>query len=515
MHLLDRPVFMAKQAPMASRKLSENTRVDVAVVGGGITGLTAAWRLAQGGLTVALVDAGRIGEGTTGASTGMMTLLPDAGYAHITKHFGLEGARKAASGLAEAIAYVRDTVHEHGIECRFERLPAIQYAENIADYDLLDAERSAAFEAGLPVRKLEPEDFPHKWARAAFALDGQAQLDPYAYAAALFHLAEKAGVHVFQHTRITKLDEQKGHVDLMSEEGHVLRADSVILASHTPIMFNVLQTLLTPYRSYVVALELADGVDLPAHMAWDNKEIYHYTRPAISEEGTPVLLVGGEDHIVGEGDEKRAYARLEKHARERYRPIRTVHRWAANHYASADGLPLIGPSIGKGRTFVATGFAGDGIAWGTLAAIILSDEIRGIRHPLYDMLLPTRAKPMASAREFISQNANVARHWLMDRFKTDGGTAEDLLKGEGKLLKIEGRQVALYRDGRGELHALSPRCTHMGCTVAWNPSEKSWDCPCHGGRYSATGEILDGPPTQPLKRLDLLHDLGVGTSGQR
>jgi Rieske Fe-S protein len=255
---------------------------------------------------------------------------------------------------------------------------------------------------------------------------------------------------------------------------------------------------------------------------WDTADPYHYIR-SHTVDGLSYLLVGGEDHKVGEADDTTApFHRLEDYVRQRFGvPVApTDLRWSGQIIVPVDGLPYIGHNSLSSHVYVASGYAGNGITQGTLAAMILADEVRGVRNPYGDLFDATRIKPLASARAFITENADYPKHLLTDRLPRPAGVeaVDDIPAGEGRVVTLRGERLAVYRNGNGELSALSPVCTHLGCLVHWNTTEKSWDCPCHGSRFDPQGRILNGPAVAPLeaRRLpeeaepDVLIDLGEG-----
>jgi nitrite reductase/ring-hydroxylating ferredoxin subunit len=239
----------------------------------------------------------------------------------------------------------------------------------------------------------------------------------------------------------------------------------------------------------------------PIGLYWDTAEPYHYTRVHIID-GRSFLIVGGEDHKVGESDDTTApFHRLETYVRQRFgvAVAPTDYRWSGQIVVSADGLPYIGRNALSSRVFVATGYGGNGMTQGTLAGTILADEVLGVPNPYATLFAATRWKPLASARAVLSENVDFPKHLLTDRLPHPGPRAlASLPSGEGQVLTIDGERLAVYRNGNGELSALSPVCTHLGCLVHWNTTEKSWDCPCHGSRFDPHGRILNGPAVEPL-----------------
>jgi nitrite reductase/ring-hydroxylating ferredoxin subunit len=292
-------------------------------------------------------------------------------------------------------------------------------------------------------------------------------------------------------------DESEGVVLLRTDRG-AARAGRVVLATHSPAGFNLVQVELGPYRSYVIAVRTP--ANLPDGLFWDTDEPYHYWRRASVHE-RDVVLVGGEDEKVGhdEGTEtEERYRRLEEYARQRIRVDEVVARWSAQYYEPADGLPYVGRSPLSKKVYIATGFSGVGLVQGTLAARILSDRIQGRPAEIGDLLDATRIRPLAAAGKVLSENLDVAAHAVKDRLVGVATSLEGLGRNDGRVIKKDGKTLAVFRDSAGTLRAVSAVCTHLGCIVHWNATEQSWDCPCHGGRFSAGGEVMDGPPTAPL-----------------
>jgi nitrite reductase/ring-hydroxylating ferredoxin subunit len=252
-----------------------------------------------------------------------------------------------------------------------------------------------------------------------------------------------------------------------------------------------------PYQSYVIAVRVDDAV--PDALFWDDADPYHYIRLA-SPHDPSLLLVGGADHKTGQpGDERSRFAELESYAADRFSVRAVEHHWSAQHYVPADGLPHVGRVPTTEHTFIATGYAGVGLTWGTVAGALTAKLILGERHPLEEVLAPGRLTLMASARDVITENLDVVRRFAVDRFS--GGTPladDDIPPGDGKIVTRHGRQVALHRNASGDLFRLSAICTHAGCIVHWNEAEKTWDCPCHGGRFTAEGRRFAGPPVRDL-----------------
>jgi nitrite reductase/ring-hydroxylating ferredoxin subunit len=203
-----------------------------------------------------------------------------------------------------------------------------------------------------------------------------------------------------------------------------------------------------------------------------------------------------------------AFQHLKDYVARYYEVESVAYQWSAQYYVPVDGLPYIGqlPGAAEG-TYVATGFNGNGMIFGTLSAKIISDLVLGSDNEYASLFSPSRMKPVAGFTEFVKENADVAWHFIADRFASSHLQALNELKsGEGKLVDFEGKKLAIYRDDAGKVTALNPTCTHAACTVQFNAAEQSWDCPCHGGRFDISGKVLTGPPTIDLETVIISFD---------
>lgn len=491
-------------------QLSGDISVDVAIVGGGITGLTAAVLLQRNGLNVALLEASRIGSGVTGNTTAHISEVPDMGYRQLIASLGEEQAQRVVQSRRIAIETIASFVKTDKIDCEFERLSGYLYAESESEVSQLERETQAARKLGVSASAIAdvPLPFPVK---GGILFSNQAQFHALKYLQGLANAFTGEGGKIYEDSRVLDIDIDRDPL-AMSTAGGKVTAKEVILATIMPIhdllkMQEILPltTKAAPYRSYVMGVRL-DGVSAPKGLFWDTAQPYHYTRCYNTPAGE-MLVVGGEDHKTGqEIDETECYRKLEQYLRDRY-PIAAIdYRWSAQLYEPVDGLPFIGSSALHPHLHFATGYSGNGMSFGTIAGLIFSDSILGNKNPWKKLYDPNRFNLVASAQGFLSENIEVAKHFIGDRFKADVHSLSQVPLKEGRIVEVGGEQVAVYRDESGDIHTLSPVCTHAHCIVNWNAAEKSWDCPCHGGRFSATGEVLNGPPIKDLQRRSLLGE---------
>ncbi len=465
--------------------------VDVAIVGGGIVGLTTAALLKEAGKTVAVLEARQLLHGVTGYTTAKITSQHGLIYGRLVEQFGEEKARLYGEANQAGIETITRLIEERGISCGFQRTEAYTYTSTDEEVEDIRKEAEIASRLGLPATLTESTSLPFP-IKAALRFEQQAQFHPRQYLQALALGIPGEGSHVFEHTRVFKVDGGKP-CTVHTKKGN-LHARSVILASHYPLSDKALFALrLIPNQSYVIAVRLASPAPRGTYI---DAATSHSLRMHPVTDGE-LLLVGGEGHRVGEGgDTVDQYRKLEAWARERFDVKAVEYRWSTFDHRSIDGVPYIGLANPFSQNlYVATGFGGWGMTNGTAAALLLKQQILGNESPWSTLFTPGRVGGMA---EMGRHMLDVGRHFLGDRL-SPAPSPESIGRGEGGIVTGPLGRVALYRDEKGEAHALSPVCPHMGCHVKWNPAEKTWDCPCHGSRFDTSGEIISGPALQPLQ----------------
>jgi glycine/D-amino acid oxidase-like deaminating enzyme/nitrite reductase/ring-hydroxylating ferredoxin subunit len=501
----DRPgsPWFEADAPPAWPRLAGSLKVDVAVVGAGIVGVTAALRLAEAGANVALFEARCVGRGVTGHTTAKLSSLHGLSYGRLSRRHGEEVAQAYGAVNEAGVATVARLVAEHGIDCQLERKPNFTYAESADGVAKIEEEAKTARGLGLPASVVTESDLPFPIA-AAVRFSDQADFHPHRYVHALARAAEAAGARVFERSRAVGLEGE----GVRFEEGDVVEAERTILATHIPFADRGLWfARCRPERSYAIALRVRDG--LPQGMYLSSGEPVRSVRAHRFDDGER-LIVAGESHRTGSGDEPERYRRLEAWARERWAVEAVEHRWSAQDNMPVDGLPFVGRLWPfSDRMLCATGFRKWGLAMGTTAGELLAEMARG-RMPAAARSFDTgRLNARASVEELVSHNALSALDFVRDRVRPRQGP-DDLGPEEGRIVRAGLGLKAIYRDSAGVVHARSARCTHLGCIVRWNAAERSWDCPCHGSRFAPTGEVLQGPAVHPLPATEPLRDAEPG-----
>jgi glycine/D-amino acid oxidase-like deaminating enzyme/nitrite reductase/ring-hydroxylating ferredoxin subunit len=483
--------------------LTAGVSVDVAVVGAGITGITAAVLLKRAGKTVALLDSKRIVRGASGYTTAKVTSGHGSGYSKVRKGFGKDGARIYAEANEAAIERIAQFVDEDGIDCDFERKPNYVYAESREDVEQLRQEAEVERKAGLAVSLVDETPLPFPVA-AALRLESQAQIHPRKYLLALAATIPGDGSHVFEQSRVQ--DVKHGEPCEVRTDDGVVRAADVVIATHLPILDRGLFFAKAyPHRSYAIAAPLGQASD-PEGMYINSGTPTRSIRTM--RDGDRVFLnVGGNGHKTGDDDDTPArYNQLEQFLRKHWPAVGEVsYRWSTQDYMPHDQVPYVGRlRRGSEHVYAATGYKKWGMTNGTAAAMIISDAILGRRNPWADLYDAKRLVRRSGLVSLLKENAAAGVHFVADRLsRAERGAADELARGEGALIRVRGRKTAVYRDDAGTVHAMSPVCQHLYCIVDWNPAERSWDCPCHGSRYDAQGRAIQGPTTKDLKRRSL------------
>jgi glycine/D-amino acid oxidase-like deaminating enzyme/nitrite reductase/ring-hydroxylating ferredoxin subunit len=464
----------------------------VAIVGAGITGLTTAYELKKAGVSVVVLEAETLGGGTTGRTSGHLSSLWDRRYSTaLTKH-GLDKATQIYHALQGAIDYIESVQSELAISCDFVRCPGYLYAEPDQESDEITREYEACMQIGIPVAYAAEMPLPYPIAQGMHIPD-QAQFHVLNYLHGLAGAIEGGEGVIFEHSRVTGI-EGSNPFTVQTAAGDV-SAHHLVLATHTPLGVDPVQAEMTPVRSYVAAVRTETAV--PAALFWDVAEPYHYLRP-FGRNDRHLVIIGGADRRTGHGEETSAFSSLQDYIQKRFADASIEQTWSAQLYEPADGLPFIGPSLLSQSTYCATGFSGDGLTFGTYAGRTIAAMIAGTA-PSADTLFSPRRIPAKGLTELLTHNVEVAKNMILGRLAR--GTADDLETNEGRIVAFEGQQAAIFKDASGRLHIFRAVCPHMKCIVSWNSSQQTFDCTCHGSRFSTQGTVIEGPSLSGLEPL--------------
>lgn len=484
--------------------LREPKNVDVVIVGAGITGLMTAYTLQQQGATVAVLERDQIGTGETSRTTAHLTHMVDRSLTALQEDFGIEHAIALWDAGVAAIDRIHEVIHAEGIECDFRWVPGY-YHEGL---DAAPAPDSAAFRRDVHIANQNGFEATFVsqipiFKRMGMQLPRQAKFHPTRFIQGLAAAVERNGRSIFEHTEVTQFIPDTSSV---IAGGQRVNAGAVVIATHVPLQgwlstvkAALFQTKLFPYTSYVVRAEIPEE-ELEEALYWDMSEPYFYLR-IDRERGKSTAIFGGCDRKTGqEENPKMIFPKLEDTLR-RYLPEAVVtHRWAGQVIETHDGLPFIGEMAAN--QFTATGFSGNGLTLGALASILIGDALSGRTNPWKDLFSPDRFRVRAGVWDYITENVDYPYYMakqLVLRHRRDG--LGSLAPGEGCVFIVDGKRIAAARSDDGKLHTVSAYCTHMGCEVKWNDALASWDCPCHGSRFTPDGKVIGGPAETPLEKI--------------
>ncbi len=478
-------------------QLSGEVKVDVLVVGGGITGITTAYLLKQAGCRVAVVDLKSIGGGETAHTTAHLSFVTDTRLHELASRLGQQQAQAFWGAGHLALQQIGGIANELKISCELKRVPGYLFAATAKDpkkeAKSLREDALIANALGFDAAFVESDPL---FQRPAVRFPNQLKFHPLKYVNAIARSLPGSGCHVFSRTSGSNINSDKH--ELKTDLG-TITYDAVVAATHVPIQGErdtfgaaLFQTKLAAYSTYVIEAEIESVAE---SLFWDTDDPYLYYR-FDRREGRCFVILGGEDHKTGqEEDTETRYERLESILKKNFPEAKPRHRWSGQVLETPDGLPYIG-EVAE-RQFLATGFSGNGITLGTFSAILIRDLITGISNPWTELFAPHR-KATVGVLEYVRENKDYPAY-LLKGWLTPTATVDELRRGSGDVLKLNGEKRAVYCDEQGKRTMLSPICPHMGCIVAWNDAEKTWDCPCHGSRFSATGELIAGPAESGLE----------------
>ncbi len=488
-------LWLATTPSTARREPALPREADVVVLGAGIAGLTTAHLLAEAGRSVLVLEAGEVAAGVSGHTTAKVTAQHGLIYRALAERFGQAAATSYGGAQLRALEWIAATAERHGIDCDFERADSHVYVTDPDRLGVLRAETAAATAAGLPADLLEGPGLPVPAAGAVRFRD-QAQFHPRRWLLGLASLVEAAGGVIVEGVRATSISE--GAPLIVRTTRGAVRANDVVVATHYPIFDRGLFfARLDPVRDLVVA---GPGAEV-AGMYLDADT--HYSVRTVPVDGQRYVIVGGEHYRTGAHvDVEARFARLAEWAATHVGLTEVRYRWSAHDLSTLDGVPYVGRYYPRARNlWVATGFGQWGMTGGTVAGLLLADLVRGERNELASLFDPNRFS-LRAAGSLVSTNATVAKYLAGDHLRALRGDAlADLPPGGATVTRRGTTLLAAYRDESGALHAVQARCTHLGCLVAFNNAERSWDCPCHGSRFDVDGQVLQGPAVHPLRRL--------------
>ena len=495
------PIWKTESSKTDFPQLTDDLNVDIAIIGGGITGITTAQLLKKKGYSIAVLESRRVGQGTSGQSTGNLYAVTEYPKADIEEKYDLKTLKEVVESRNTALDFIKNTIQQFNIDCDFHHRSMFIF-ENDGKVDI-DKEIDLAKEIGIQFSPLQDNQFPFPFNKGIEYLD-QAQFNPLRYVQQIAKHIHGGNCNIYENTRVIEIEEEAGYIELKTEQTTV-RAKYVVHATHTPMGLQVpFHTNLGPYREYGIGIKLK-GNQYPNGIYWGYFGNKKYSVRSYTIDNEPYLICVGNMHKVGQADNNHEQIRdLIDFVSNNFEVDHITHQWGGQNYKSADLLPYIGAKSKGSNQYIATGFSTDGLVYGVLAGKLIADEIMGTSNPYMELYKASRHQPLKAAKKFTKENLNVAAQLIKD-MPLPGFDSKDieLKREEGKVVQVDGKKLAIYKDSVGSITALSAVCPHMGCIVNWNSAEHSWDCPCHGSRFNITGSVIEGPAFNGLDKANL------------
>ncbi len=513
--------WISSEHPISFNPLQEDLATDVVIVGGGIAGLSIAYNLLKSGKKVVLVEDGNIGSGETGHTTAHLVTALDDRYFELERMHGEEHIKLVAESHQSAIDFIEHTIKEENIQCDFERLNGYLFLDPTDQVESLSKEYASATKAGLKINRLQMVPGLISEPIPCLQFENQAQFHPMKYLKGLCNAVIKMGGSIYTDTHAKKIN----HEGISTDKGFKINAEHVVVATNSPVNNKYVMHLKQyAYRSYVIGARIPKD-SIKKALWWDtgdrdeNETIppYHYVRIHSLNNKYDLLICGGEDHPTGVVDEGRIseedrYALLEYWVRERFNIIDVVYQWSGQVMEPMDSLAYIGHNpMDKDNVYIVTGDSGNGLTHGTIASLLITDLINGRENKWEKIYTPSRFRLLSAGKTFFKELIGGMMAYLKHKPKDVRSVALSSIKsGEGKIVALDNNKVGAYRDDEDTLHIVDAECTQLGCMVKWNNDEKTWDCPCHGSRFTHAGEVVNGPantnlPYHKVKELESLE----------
>ena len=510
---INQSLWLDNVNPISYGRLTENKQVKIVVVGGGIAGVSIACRLSLNGHKVMLVDDGNIGSGETGRTTAHLVTSLDDRYYNLQKVFGVQGASLAAKSHADAIDYAEYLINQFKIDCDFTRLPGYLFADPTDEPESLEKEFLAARESGIGVSFSSSPSIALNNSKYCIVFPNQAKLHPLKFLKGLCDIITEKGNEIYTDTHISEFNDHY----LITADGFKIEAQHIVIATNAPVnKDSKIYLKQFAFRSYVIGA-LVPKNSIEDALFWDTGNFdadpfmppYHYVRLQNYSEEQDVLICGGEDHKVGlinkdELKEEERYGKLETWMRNFFVAGEVIYKWSGEVFETLDGLAHIGRNPGSdANVYIVTGDSGNGMTHGIIASFIIGDQIEGKLNKYENIYDPSRLHILKGGRKWMKEFLGGYIDYKKGIDKNDISELASLQLNEGTVISVDKNKFAVYKDIDGELHVLDAHCTHLGCIVKWNNDEKSWDCPCHGSRFSFDGIVLNGPANDPLPQKEI------------
>lgn len=480
--------------------LEKNIETEVCVIGAGIAGIVTAYDLTKQGKKVALIDKDRCAMGVTANTTAKITSQHGLFYKYLTDTFGIEEARNYLEANEEAIRCVKQIIDENNIDCDFEYQDAYVYTNDEKEVDKIKEEVNCVNNLGLDAEYCTETSLPFE-VLAAIKFKNQAQFNIRKYLVSLLKVLENKGTYIYENSKVIDVQRNGENYKIVTETGTTIESKYVVITTHYPIINFPGYHFLKMYqdRSYVIAIETNSELFNGMYISSGTPSISFRT---ILDGDKRLLAVGGSGHKTGDNsvemDEN--YEQLEKYIKKIYPDANIKYKWSTQDCVSLDKVPYIGEfSKLMPNVYVATGFKKWGMTTAHVAAKIITDKILDRENKYEKIFSSLRFNPLKNYKEFGNMLKQTTYSLVINKIKLPKETYEDLEPGTGGVVEYNGEKLGIYKDENGKLYGIKPYCSHLGCELSWNNLEKTWDCPCHGSRFTIEGKVLNEPAVKDIE----------------
>lgn len=462
------------------KPLKSDIKTHVCVIGAGITGILTTYLLKKQGVDCILIEANEIASGVTPYTTAKITCQHDLIYDKIINQFGLDKAHQYAKANLDALNMYHTIINNNNINCNFETVPTYLYTTE--DSDALELEFSAMESLGLKGALTTKTSLPLE-VKSALRMDKQAQFNPLAFLSSIAY-----NLPIYENTKALEV---KDHTIITT--GGKITADQIIVTTHFPFINapGYYFARMHQERSYATALKNAGTLD-GAYLGIDHNGYSFRTYK-------DMIIFGGCGHRTGENEKGGNYTRLANKAFEFYPESHQICSWATQDCMTHDETPYIGKySTNIDNLYVATGFKKWGMTSSMASAMILSDMVLGKDNNCQDVFSPQRSNLMASAKKLAVDGAETVSGLIKQNLYIPSSVLKDVALSHGGIIDYKGEKLGVYKKTANDIYIVSTKCPHLGCQLAWNPDDLSWDCPCHGSRFDYEGSLLNNPSQKGL-----------------
>ena len=483
--------------------LDKNIESEICIIGGGIFGISTAYYLSKYGYKVVLVERDKIASKVTGHTTAKITSQHGLIYHYLLNQYGKDFARKYYLANQKAIGNIEKIINTNNIECDFKKQTSNVYTTNTSEIAKIEEEIKALEELDIEARKIEDSPLPFDIV-SGIEFQNQAQFNPIKYISGLVNKIKENKGLIFENTTCYDI-KKEGNGYICYTKNNEIKAKYVVIATQYPFINfpGIYFAKMYQSSSYVIGIDaktkLFDGMYINIQ-----SPIYSF-RTAI-DDGKEILLLGGLDHKTGENIEyKDSYGLLEEKAKEWYPNCEIKYHWSTRDCITLDKIPYIGEfSNILPDVYVGTGFKKWGMTSSNVAARIITDKITGKENEYEEVFKATRVNPIVNKDEVKNMVSQTAKSLVVERLKgSNKENIENMKQETGQILEIDGEKVGVYKDVEGQVFAVKPVCTHLGCILNWNNADKTWDCPCHGSRFDYTGKNINNPAIKDLEKVDI------------